>query len=344
MATLIKYPDTDQFRHVVKQVTEMSTYAGKDEDGNAIYDPTLPKPVIRFTGTVKLHGTNAAVGLDDNGTWYQSREQIITPEKDNAGFAKWASERGDVFDGIMVQAVGSYDTSGDTTNYNTIILYGEWAGSGINSGCAIHQLPKAFYLFGAKLVDGINTRWLDVSKIRTDTTAGIYNIHNFRTETIDVDFSNPYLAQNRLVELTNEVENECPVAAKLGVSGIGEGWVWTAEYRGHHLLFKTKGEKHSVSKVKTIASVDVEKLATAAAFVDSTVTDERFNQALNCVFGIDGEPDIKQLGEVIKWVQQDILKEETDTIEANGLSIRNLGGPIALAVKSKFFSYMRETQ
>ena len=255
MATLIKYPDTDQFRHVVKQVTEMSTYAGKDEDGNAIYDPTLPKPVIRFTGTVKLHGTNAAVGLDGDGTWYQSREQIITPEKDNAGFAKWANEREEAFDGIMVQAVGSYDTDEDTTNYNTIILYGEWAGS-----------------------------------------------------------------------------------------GIGEGWVWTAEYRGHHLLFKTKGEKHSVSKVKTIASVDVEKLATAAAFVDSTVTDERFNQALNCVFGIDGEPGIKQLGEVIKWVQQDILKEETDTIEANGLSIRNLVGPIALAVKSKFFRYTRETQ
>jgi len=76
----IKFPSIEQFRTVVSNVNRHFNFVGLDENGDAIYDPTLPKPVITFKGTVKLHGTNAGVSFNNiGGLWAQSRENIITP-------------------------------------------------------------------------------------------------------------------------------------------------------------------------------------------------------------------------------------------------------------------------
>ena len=45
-----------------------------------------------------------------------------------------------------------------------------------------------------------------------------------------------------------------------------------------------KGTKHSVSKVKTLAPVNVEKLNSIQEFVDYSVTRVRFEQGLSEVF------------------------------------------------------------
>jgi hypothetical protein len=68
----------------------------------------------------------------------------------------------------------------------------------------------------------------------------------------------PQLVQNTLSELTMAVEEECPVAKAFGFSGVGI--VWSVNVNGTIHRFKVKGELHSSSKVKTLASVDVEKL------------------------------------------------------------------------------------
>ena len=40
--------------------------------------------------TEKIDGTNACIAIHDDGTYHvQSRNNIITPERDNAGFARW---------------------------------------------------------------------------------------------------------------------------------------------------------------------------------------------------------------------------------------------------------------
>jgi hypothetical protein len=88
MKKMIKFPSIEQFRSVVATVLRQFNFVGLDENGDAIYDTTKPKPTLTFKGTVKLHGTNAAVCWNaSSGMWAQSRENIITPEKDNAGFA-----------------------------------------------------------------------------------------------------------------------------------------------------------------------------------------------------------------------------------------------------------------
>jgi hypothetical protein len=77
---LIKFPSIEQFRTVVSNVNRHFNFVGLDENGEAIYDPTLPKPTITFKGTVKIHGTNAGVSFNAlSGMWAQSRENIITP-------------------------------------------------------------------------------------------------------------------------------------------------------------------------------------------------------------------------------------------------------------------------
>lgn len=51
----VKYPSIDQFRNAITSVRNFTRYAGKDEQGNPVYN-TDPLPVIKYTGTVKLHG------------------------------------------------------------------------------------------------------------------------------------------------------------------------------------------------------------------------------------------------------------------------------------------------
>ena len=90
MKKQISYPKIMQFRNVVADISNRIAYVGKDENGDAIFDRTIPKPVLTFKGTVKLHGTNCGVSYNaESGLWAQSRNGIITPENDNAGFAQF---------------------------------------------------------------------------------------------------------------------------------------------------------------------------------------------------------------------------------------------------------------
>lgn len=81
-----------------------------------------------------------------------------------------------------------------------------------------------------------------------------------------------------------------------------------------------KGEKHSSSKVKKLASVDVEKLNSIKDFVDYAVTESRLEQGLGEI-GLD----MKKMGEFIKWISQDVFKEESDTMKENNLEMKDIG-------------------
>jgi hypothetical protein len=341
----ISYPSIDQFRNVIASINRQVTFAGLDSNGEAIYDGTILKPTITFKGTVKLHGTNAGVSYNSQeGIWAQSRENIITPQKDNAGFAFFVESNKDVFQELFDQVKTKYDI--DTDIY-TISIYGEWVGKGIQSGVAISQLEKSLFIFGLKISkpgdESFTSYWLDSSFLeRVDRR--IYNIEKFETYSIDIDFNMPQLIQNKLGEITEAVEKECPVAKAFGFSGVGEGVVWSVEYKGINYRFKVKGEKHSVSKVKTLAAVDTEKLNSIAEFVGYAVTENRFNQAIEKVFGDRTKMDIKQMGDLIKWMVNDILKEELDTMSANGLEPKDVNKYISAKTREMFLVAYNSTE
>ncbi|WP_157778741.1 hypothetical protein [Massilia violaceinigra] len=83
---MIPFPSIKQFRDVIRNVHNKAHFVGLDSAGEPIYDNRRPVPALRFRGSVKLHGSNAAVVFGPNGIGFQSRERLLTLEDDNFGF------------------------------------------------------------------------------------------------------------------------------------------------------------------------------------------------------------------------------------------------------------------
>ena len=341
----ISFPSIEQFRNVVGTVNRQYNFVGLDENGEAIYDSSLPKPVLTFKGTVKLHGTNAGVCFNDvDGMWYQSRENIITPEKDNAGFAFFADANKEQFASMFAKIA---ERSNIDTTKNTISIYGEWCGGNIQKGVAICNLPKSFFIFGVKItphhIEGLEKQpsayWVDYTDLRNNE-AKIYNIDDFETYSMDIDFNMPELVQNKLGELTLAVEEECPVGKAFGFSGIGEGIVWSCELKGNIHRFKVKGELHAgKSKVKTLNKVDDEKVKKTLELVEKVTPTWRLAQMLEtaCDFMNGGTLDRSKLGEFIKLVMADIIKEDMDLLVEAGLEPKDIGKYVSDIARRYFF-------
>lgn len=317
MKTFIKYPKTPQFRDVVRDVKHLERYEGRDEYGKPVYNQNrLPK--VRFKGTVKAHGTNAGIIYSKtDGLYFQSRNKVITPEKDNVGFATFMSEN----KGLQ-HVLDSYKCK------ESVHLFGEWCGSSIQKGVALSELKDKIFIVFQVVVDGEDTH-----AFSTDHKHNIYSVDDFKTYSVEIDFESPGLSQNEIIKQTSEVENYCPIGMNFGIEGIGEGIVYEANYKGVRLFFKSKGEKHSISKVSKIAQVDIEKLEGVESFVRYACTENRMKQALENV-----ELDIKNLGAYLKWIFKDIQEEESDVLEGNGLTFKEVSPGIAKKSKEFFFN------
>lgn len=318
---MIKYPSTPQFRDVVRTVRERHDYKGKDENGNVISYHSEPYPTLEFKGTVKLHGTNAAiVRYFDGVTEYQSRERVLSLQSDNSNF-------------MLTMLNKSLDDLFNKFQFNeSVAIYGEWCGSGIQKGVAINLLSKRFVIFAVK-VDGV---FVDLPHDLHDNEQDIYNILQFPTYTVNIDFNNPQLIQNELIRLTNEVEESCPVGKYFGVEGIGEGIVFRCT-TNPYLMFKSKGEKHSSSKVKVLNSIDVDLLNTVNEFVTYAVTENRLEQGISYLNEMNLSLDRKNTGVFVGWIMSDIIKEETDVLVKNGISPKQIGSAVNKKAKEWFF-------
>lgn len=319
----------EQYRNICKKIKMEAEYQGKDADGKDIYNPNAPKPTLTFTGTVKLHGTNAAVVYSkEHGLYAQSRERVLSIESDNAGFAFYVESNREYFEKAYGQAL-------EDQGLDTLIVYGEWAGGNIQKGVGVCNIEKQFYPFLCKHLYK-DTEFSFIPYWEATPESKEYPITSFPTFTLDIDFNHPELVQDELIRITEEVERECPVAKAFGHSGIGEGVVWTADWNGKQYRFKVKGEKHSSSKVKTLASVNTDKIESCQKFAEYAVTESRFEQALQAVFP-DGNLDVKQMGALLKWMNTDIVKEEMDTLVANNLEFKEVVKYVADATKKRFF-------
>lgn len=328
------YPKIGQYRQVITEVKLRNSYVGKDDNGDPIYDKNIQPPKIKFTGSVKLHGTNAGVGYSVNdGLWVQSRSNIITPENDNFGFARYVEDNKTAFIELFEHILYVNPNLKDENIY----IFGEWAGKGIQKSVGISQIEKSFFIFALKIQPKNKSEayYLPSNYLR-DNEHRIYNIEDFLTYELEIDFARPDLVQNKLGEITLSIEKSCPVAKAFGFEGIGEGCVWVANVDGHTYRFKVKGEKHSVSKVKTLAAVDTEKMNSIHDFIEYSVTENRFMQAMNIVFP-DGVIDIKKLGEVIRWVVGDVTIEEADVLKESNLEPKDVNKYISNKVRILFF-------
>lgn len=314
-----KYPSIEQFRSIIREVRLAHDYKGKDENGKAVFRNTENYPILKFKGTVKIHGTNSAiVKYSDGRLEFQSRERVLSIENDNAGFMAemMKLDLSFLFSGVQFKEFCAF--------------YGEWCGGNIQKGVAINGLPKMFVIFGVMIDDG----WVELPSDLHDNQKNIYNILQFPTYELEVDFNKPESAQNKIIEMTCLVEECCPVGKFFGKEGVGEGIVFTCE-TNQGLKFKSKGEKHSVTKVKKLNTINTEMMGSINEFINYSVTENRLEQGI-CFFRENNiDVDIKNLGQFLSWVVRDVLKEEGDAILNNKLDEKAVKN--AITVKSKIW-------
>lgn len=327
------YHSTSQFRDVIRAVTDRTRYIGRDENGQVMYDPVKELPTVQYKGTVKVHGTNGSlIKFADGRIYRQSKSRILDITHDNSGFFEAMAT---VPVEVLFNKVEEIFTAktGKEVKY-PIEIAGEWAGKSIQSGVAVSNVDKFFMIFGVNVgmdnADEADYGWQALTDYATVELPEkrIFNSLRFGMWTVNINFNRPQDIQNTLVELTNQVEAECPVGKALGEIGIGEGLVWVpvAQELAKHtgLWFKVKGEKHSVSKVKTIAAIDPEKVASVDAFVEYACTENRMNQGIQEI-----GKDIKKTGDFLGWLNRDIFKEEADVLAENGLTMKDVGRAIS---------------
>ena len=358
----IRYGSTEQFRNVVKQVNEMAAYMGKDESGNVVKDYSQPKPILKFNGSVKLHGTNASVVVTtENKIYTQSRNGIFDPYKQpdsHMGFTQFilsdyapeleenfTATRADYILGCVLNLRAYRSRISESIEGCDVIVYGEWAGKGIQAKVAISELEKAFYIFGVKIkpLDGSDSFWIPVNEVKSffPTHERTRNVWDYSVWNIDIDFENPALAQNIIIKITEEIEKECPIAKAHGVSGVGEGIVFVGEYEGQRLIFKSKGEKHAKgSKPKVLKEVDVDALNAEMAMADKVTPVWRLAQFYDEMAKEQSTEVLERkfLGEYINRIKADIVKEEMDVVLESGVEFKRIIKHLGTICREYYFN------
>lgn len=333
MSKMSKFTDIGQFRNVVHNIRKKTEYAGKDENGDAIYN-TIEEggyPTIKFLATEKLHGTNASVVFSNDEIYAQSRTRILGRNSDNAGFASFVMNTKEVWEKVQ-QTFKAIINDNDK-----FIIYGEWCGGSIQKGMGINKLEKMFVIFAMKIVSSnpdIEPYYIQVTEndfhepIFKDNR--IFNITTFPTKSIEIDFNHADKALETMNEWIIEIENESGVAKHFGIkNGLGEGWV-CCSYNSQGIrtyIFKIKGEKHAVGggkskKIKIAENIDPKIQIKMEKFVNEHACKEhRLDQAFYDVNDMINkkQPEMKNMGLYLKAVSKDIMKEEEDILSELGI-------------------------
>ena len=301
-------------------------------------------PTIDITLTEKIHGSQNGVCYNHvDGMWTQSKKQITTPEKDNAGSSSFCTGREDVLVQIIENIAEEHSIN---LSKHGIALFGEFCGGNIQKLSAVTSLDKRLILFRYckvfpiepttnDLGEEVANFWVVTSHKGincSNNENGIYNIMDFPTYNVSIDFNTPTLSYNSIIEMVeNDIEPNSPVGNQFGVDGnVGEGVV--LEFMRDNVLYraKIKGEKHSNSKVKVLKPVDDEKEQAKIDFVNYAVP-PRLEQAL--VESMDivngGTPDIKKTGDFIRWLINDIIKEESDVLVEKGIVPKDINSLVS---------------
>jgi hypothetical protein len=372
------FPPIVQYRNCVKNVINETQYAGRDENDAPMYDGDVKLPILEFEGTVKLHGTNACVAYTkEHGVWAQSRRKVITAVCDNAGFASFVDSTQDVWPDFFTLIGKHYEInlSQNTVRIFGEWCGGNiQKGVALNG---IEKMFVIFAIEVCRNIATVLDNKENMTEEKVNETAlvqkegdaywlhegfcdialqsherHIYNIHEFPKFNITIDFNDPKASTSALAAITHSVERMCPVGKFFGKDSTdhcttGEGVVWRCTVVTDILkrmtlvaAFKVKGKLHAGTKCKTLAAVDVEKMRNIAEFVDLVVTEGRLNQGVETLFTSNGnvDPQMQDTPEFASWLVADVEKEESDTIRANGLRLKD----VRRGVKHRASEWFRE--
>ena len=302
---MYKWPKIPQFHGLLRDVNARKEYYASQ---NIEYNP-----VVQYRPKVKIHGTNSSIVLQGSNITAQSRNNVLTENKDNAGFRSWVQEN-----------VEWCNLVSDIPHEDTIIVFGEWAGIGIQSGTAINQLNRKVFCVFALYVDDRKIYDPDAIRDLLPDHEGVHVIP-YLPETYTVYFNDKNSIEE-FSKLTNNLVNKIQevdpfVKESFGIEGTGEGIVfYPLEHSFSKYAFKAKIEKFAVERQRSPVTISPEKSKSIDDFVNRFLTEERLLQGLSEI----GPWDIKNTGKFVKWVSQDIFEESKYALEDSGLDWKDV--------------------
>ena len=76
------------------------------------------------------------------------------------------------------------------------------------------------------------------------------------------------------------------------------------------------------------------------AFLDAVLTEARLRQGIDWLKEQGHPLSRKSTGAYLRWLFGDILSEESDTLQASGLSQKDVGGPLSHRARRWFFNWL----
>lgn len=298
---------------------------------------------ISLVGTVKIHGTNAAVGYSRTlGVWAQSHKRLLTLDSDNFDFARYVDTHKERFQALLESLARAHKVNLDT---HAIYVYGEYCGGKIQANVAVTGLPKMLVLFDAgSLPLGTpdadvmtHMQWIDIVGDECHAEdVGCYNVGKFGVYQLQTKLDPESLAETRetLLRLTDQVEKQCPVGrffgrgTQPGDCTVGEGIVWRGYleksytdggvlvHKRRVVRLKVKGALHATSHVSSAAALAPEVCASLDDFVTKSVTCNRCEQGVQNVFGQEPPSRLwfKKKRAFCQWVLGDVKKEDMASV------------------------------
>jgi hypothetical protein len=299
-------------------------------------------PVLTFIGSEKLHGENMAVCYSQGELWVQGRNHIRTLLGDQNGMASFVdSTKLEWFD-IVSSIKNAYTINTDT---HTIVIDCEWAGSNIQKGnAACSGTEKGAYIFDYVRVvsnDTDTTTYKASDVLNIPKGKSIYLMQSFDAYGAVLDFNNPSKCEEELNALALHIEENSPIAKYFDKpDNVGEGAYLWCEYNGTMLRLKAKGDKHGGKpKVKKDQNPITEKHAIKlVALADKVTPVWRITQAITET----NSTEMKHVGEVMKWVIQDIAKEEMPVLHAAGIELKELNKYVTKIVKDYYIDFIKK--
>jgi hypothetical protein len=309
------------------------------------------KNSVIYRSKVKLHGTNAAIQILSNEIGIQSREKMITPQNDNAGFATWVDKNKTSW-GSIAEPLKEY------------IVFGEWCGPGINKGCAIHSISNKIFAVFAIVKRHMQLNILEpyqedfivepseIAKLLPNIP-GVYVLPWYGEEIV-INWLEDSVKLESIADtissVVDVVENCDPwIKDVFNIEGVGEGLVYyPTSHSGMksfaNLSFKAKGEKHKIIGSIKAAQVAPPKSEDVEAFVSMVLTDARLDQAIRAIANGELKFEVRNTGKFLEWIVRDIQKETSDELEASKLEWKAVSKVIATRAREWYMSKLNNKE